>query len=550
MYRLLRFLAVNAGYALMGVSVIVTAAQPATCAPLVAQALSAVDQNCTGLGRNTVCYGYNRVDATFAAEVADDFFSTPADRAPLAELASIQTAPLDIETEQWGVAMMNVQANVPNTLPGQAVTFVLLGDARVENAVPSENAFIAGEPVRVVITTGQRINVRSGPGTNFNVVANAEPGQLFDVDARNDVGDWFRLAGPAPHQWISRSLFAVQSGGAGQLTDLPVAPESPQSPMQAFYFRTGIGAPQCVEAPDLLVVQGPKSVRVTLNVNGAEVALGSTVAFQSGEATLGQLKSDQRLGGLLQDLDAPDNVACLTTEMTVLEGDALANGGELFVPLGHWARSATCLDENRTPSFTTAFSEPVEMTDEELAGFEPLTSLPLPHYQLELPTREQIEQSKNSGPDEKPTPTRLPQVQIARPTPRATQQGSGDAPPGITETPSGPAVDPDAPSCEGFGIIGPGGSANAFGQLFAWSFARNVAGYQLEINGYVEDQHVGTQLYRVGGEMNGINVELYTDFGGPSHIQWKVQVLVRDGSGNLLTLCESGYQNSDVFFGE
>lgn len=546
----LRLLAANLGYLLLGASVAVTAAQPNTCAPLVAQALAAVDSNCTELGRNSVCYGYDRVDATFFEAVEDTFFSTPADRAELAQLASIQTAPLDVENNQWGVAMMNVQANVPNSLPGQAVTFVLLGDARVENAVAPESAFLVGDPVRVVVTAAQTINVRSGPGTTFNVVANAGPGQLFDVDARNEVGDWFRISGPAPYQWVNRSLIAVQTGAASALTDLPVAPESPKSPMQAFYFRTGIGAPQCSEAPDMLVVQGPKQVRVSLTVNGAEVGLGSTIAFQSGETTLGELRAEARMQPLLDDVQLGDGSVCLFTEMSVLEGDALANDGALFVPLGHWAKSATCLDENRSPVLFTPFGEPRLMDEEEIGQFAPLEDVPFPHYALELPTREEIQESIDNGPDQKPEPTPLGVVQVARPTARPTQPGSdNNTTPRPTETPSDQTQpDPNAPSCDGFGIIGPGDVIDAYGQLFAWNFARNVAGYQLEIVGIYRGSVAGvSKLYRVGSESNGITVQTAFDLSSSiTDIDWKVQVLVRDGQGNLVTLCESGYRRSAV----
>lgn len=556
MYRKLRFLAVNLGYALMGISVAAAAAQPSTCTPLVAEALRAVDTNCTGLGRNSVCYGFNRVDASFFTQAEEGFFSEPADRAPLTELASIQTAPLDTDAGQWGVAMMNVQANVPNTLPGQAVTFVLLGDARVENAVLPENAFVTGDPVRVVVNTGARVNVRSGPGTTFNVVANADPGQLFDVDARNAAGDWFRISGPAPYQWISRSLLTLQTGGIAQLDALPVAPDEPLSPMQAFYFRTGIGAPQCVEAPDVLVVQGPKEVRVTLNVNGAEVAIGSTVAFKSGELTLGDVRTDANLAGAVEGLDMAPESPCLVTELAILEGDGLTPDGT-FIPLGHKSQTATCLDTDRTPVFFGTWGDPHEMSDEEIMEFTPLLAVPFPHYALELPTREQIEESKRSGPDEKPEPTRLPRVQIAQPTARPTTAGSSDNTPSVTAAPDQPTATPTpqtADPCVGFAMIGPTSVVDGFGQLFAWNFAQGASGYQLEITAYQgEPIPDTTRLFRVGGEQNGINVAVARIYSSneirPPEIRWKLQVLVPDGQGNLTTACETPYQMSKVVYG-
>jgi len=75
-----------------------------------------------------------RIAATFSDPQPVGFFSIPSDRASLATLQSIQTAPLDLAGE-LGVSLLNVQANVPGSLPGQAITFVLMGDVKVENSV-------------------------------------------------------------------------------------------------------------------------------------------------------------------------------------------------------------------------------------------------------------------------------------------------------------------------------------------------------------------------------------------------------------------------------
>lgn len=522
----LRFWAINLAYLMLSISVIGSSAQANTCATLVAQALGAVDTNCGGLGRNTVCYGHNRVDATFFNTVDENTFSAPADRTDLLQVSSLQTAPLDTENNQWGVAVMNVQANVPNTLPGQAVTFLLLGSTRLENAIWPEEAFTAGEPVRVFVTAFQRVNVRSGPGTSFNVSGNAESGQLLDVDARNATGDWLRISGTAPYNWISRALIDVQTGSDSQLSALPIAPENPQSPMQAFYFRTGVGAPTCEEAPDLLVVQGPKDVRVSLTINGAEVALGSTIVFQSGETTYGALKDDTRIGTLVNTQPSPDEAVCLFTEMSVIEGDALANNGELFVPLGHWAKSATCLDENRMPAFTTEFGGVREMTDEEMSEFSIVERITLPHYQVEMPSQEAIQESIRNGPDPKPAPTPLPILALERPT---------SVPVTPQATPSGTA------SCGNFSPSAPMNTANTV-QVFSWTPAQNVAAYQLEIaadyGGFVPPV---TKLFRTGANNTSmtINFNEFNTSTMPSQVYWMAQALVYDSAGNLTSLCDS-----------
>src|SRR4029079_2373272 len=103
-----------------------------------------VGNNCADLEHNSACYGFNKLTASFNQSVDPNFFTRPSDRSDLATLQTIQTAPLDWGLGQWGIAVMNVQANVPDTLPGQAVTFLLMGDTQVENAVAASESSSSG----------------------------------------------------------------------------------------------------------------------------------------------------------------------------------------------------------------------------------------------------------------------------------------------------------------------------------------------------------------------------------------------------------------------
>jgi hypothetical protein len=262
-----------------------TQAQTTSCPVFIEQALDFLENNCEAMGRNSACYGYSRVDATFAQEVEPAFFSQPADRTALIDLETIRTTPLNLALDRWGIAVMNVQANVPNTLPGQAVTFLLLGDAQLENRVAPEEAHIPPDPVSVRVRGGANVNLRSGPGTASNIVDIVSPGTELLADAVNDGRDWLRVLYEDAPAWISLPL--VDAADAAALAALPSASASAFTPMQAFHFRTGIGHPDCVEAPDSLVVQGPQQFAVDLNVNGAQVTIGSTVVLSSPDPDAG-----------------------------------------------------------------------------------------------------------------------------------------------------------------------------------------------------------------------------------------------------------------------
>jgi hypothetical protein len=101
---------------------------------VVDEALAAIGPNCSNMDVNTACYGYNRVNVTRRQEGGPNFFNQPNARAQLAALAAIQTAPNE-QGLGWGIAVLNLQANVPESVPGQAINFLLLGGTEVENAV-------------------------------------------------------------------------------------------------------------------------------------------------------------------------------------------------------------------------------------------------------------------------------------------------------------------------------------------------------------------------------------------------------------------------------
>ncbi len=169
-------------------------AQSGACPEIVRTAQQAADQQCVNTGRNQACYANVNLNAVPQPGIADFNFSQVGDLADVGAIQSLRLNGMNQETQEWGVVVMKLQANLPNSLPGQNVTFLLFGDVEITNAA-GENA----------------------------------------------------------------------------------------APMQAFILRTGLGDSQCEEAPQSgLLVQTPKGVgAINFNVNGVEVAMGSTVYFQA-----------------------------------------------------------------------------------------------------------------------------------------------------------------------------------------------------------------------------------------------------------------------------
>lgn len=115
------------------ISIQLGTALAATCPELVQRALTTVGEACAGLGRNEACYGNNRLEAQLDLNSGQPFLK-PADRTPVESIRSLQTYALDEANGTWGVAFLQIQANLPETLPGQNVKFILYGDVKLENA--------------------------------------------------------------------------------------------------------------------------------------------------------------------------------------------------------------------------------------------------------------------------------------------------------------------------------------------------------------------------------------------------------------------------------
>lgn len=189
------------------VSVFTSAQGNPQCVSLVQQALGQVDTACEQIGRNQLCYGNALLDVTLREEDPDVPFAEPGDFAELIAVEAVSVGPM-ITPDQWGIAVVSLQANLPGALPGQNVTMVLIGDVTM-------------------------------------------------IDSSSDVPE-----------------VAMPEGASDDFI---------YSSMQAITLRTGIGRPQCAEAPPdgVLIQTLGGSARVNLLVNRMQVELGSTIYMRA-----------------------------------------------------------------------------------------------------------------------------------------------------------------------------------------------------------------------------------------------------------------------------
>ncbi len=337
-------------------------AQDDVCPEIVNHALESVNNSCSNVNRNSACYGYNQVNATFNIDVPEDFFTQVADIAPLLDLETLQTAGLNAEEDTWGVAVMNIQANLPDTLPGQSVTILLMGNTEIHNEVDADSAFIPGEAITVT-TVAPASNIRNAPSTTAPVPGSVPSGTEFLADGQSPDGEWIRIIYEGRPGWLNKILVDFDEA----LNDLPVIESGQFTPMQAFSFRTGIGQPVCSRAPDSLVIQGPNNIDVTINANGVDINIGSTIVLRTPE----------------------DN----TMQVLAVSGSANVDG--LVVPGGFTVSTELSDEGDVIPGTVTGFRA---ISDAELAELSVLEDMnpEMMQYPVVLPTRGEILRLQNA----------------------------------------------------------------------------------------------------------------------------------------------------------
>ncbi len=419
------FIVFGAFLLLTSAAVVAQLGGSATCPDLVARALEAVNNLCSGQERNSACYGNTLVEAEFSSANASAAFSQEGDIANLGLLRSIQTSPLNDELTEWGVSVLSVQANLPGALPGQNALFMLIGGAEIESAVAPETAFEPVDPISV--RAASDAPVLDAPQEGAAAVFVATAGQSLLADATAGDGAFVRVTLGDQFGWIARAALDDDPAVDG----LPVyTPGQSFAPMQAFYLRTGIGGAQCAQAPSALVVQGPEDYMVDITANGANISLGSSVILET--LPIDESKDSAKyagqpgVGGLLRITVIDGHVTMTNDDGTVTE-----------LPEGY--QSTICLTEpqdlgsdgesnDQTVTYVCGgWTEPEQIPDEFREAFGLVDDFPL-IYPLDILS---------------PTPTAVPTLPAP---PRATSTPTPTIVPTNTPWPFIPSDTPIPPT--------------------------------------------------------------------------------------------------------
>jgi hypothetical protein len=110
------------------------AAQGGQCPDFVRNALELANNQCGGIGRNKICYGNYLVNAEPKANPPNFKFDAIGDVTDVGLLRSLRTAAFDEANKVWGIALMRLQADLPNTAPNQNVTVLAFGNVNITDA--------------------------------------------------------------------------------------------------------------------------------------------------------------------------------------------------------------------------------------------------------------------------------------------------------------------------------------------------------------------------------------------------------------------------------
>lgn len=244
-------------------------AQTIDCSAIIQEMITLTAEQCAILERNEACYG--SAARAFNLDQALLPFETSGDSLAVEEIGNLSTLALDSNAATWGVALLNLQADLSDFAIRENVRGVLFGEVDIEQTA------LAVAAIPTQITSNSR--VRSGPGTDFAQVGSVVNGTDVNVVGRTADNVWVQIEFPGTDDsigWVNRGAIGAEI----EIESLPT-PEDDNpfgAPMQSFRLRTGGAERRCDTAPLAgLLLQTPFETSANFLINGVGVRISDTV---------------------------------------------------------------------------------------------------------------------------------------------------------------------------------------------------------------------------------------------------------------------------------
>ncbi|MBN1967654.1 MAG: SH3 domain-containing protein [Anaerolineae bacterium] len=271
----------------------ITAQDAGGVCPALAETVTTIAADaCGDLVPGEVCYGF--ADAAVALREGEATFIMPGNTVNLAAVQSLTTGGADPAGQQWGVAVLKTRADLPEA-SDQSITMILFGDAELTSVVDPNTGDVPTITLQNV--AGYPINLRSGAGTNYAVVAALDNNAQVIADGRNadatsGAGVWYRVLSDAGPAWVFGSLVTVADGDPATLVERAIDDVllAYSAPMQAFTLTTAPDAGACGAGSSGLFIQADGEATAHMQVNGIDISFASaTLLVQAPTEAMTQL---------------------------------------------------------------------------------------------------------------------------------------------------------------------------------------------------------------------------------------------------------------------
>jgi hypothetical protein len=169
------------------------------------------------------------------------------------------------------------------TTGGQQVTATRSQPPAATNTPQPTQVPASATPNTPQITTRQGINVRGGPGTNFNPpIGSLAAGATAPLVARNPAGDWYKIRYYNGEGWVFAGLVDV----SGDTASLPIDP-GPPTPIPATPTPLIPTAPPATPVPATSANLVAGNVRIDNRAGGSEPICAQTFDIYFDVANLG-----------------------------------------------------------------------------------------------------------------------------------------------------------------------------------------------------------------------------------------------------------------------
>lgn len=257
---------------------VVLAQDDANCEVIIEDALQTMGTACAEIGRNEACYGHLNVAATFQQDLSFPFDQS-GDLVGLIDLQALFTESVNLDAGTWGVALMQVQADLPDD-SDDSMTYVLFGDTNLTtDAEEMDDVTTCG----ISNGTNENVNVRRGPSNSRDITGVFPAGEEATATGRDASGEWLRIERNNSSGWIGALGMELDcDSDTLNVVDDTASFVDSASPMQVVSLETSNNS-TCDSAPDGLMVRSPEGTRSRIVVNGVEMIFSSAAFITSNE---------------------------------------------------------------------------------------------------------------------------------------------------------------------------------------------------------------------------------------------------------------------------